>query len=161
MPLCREGGRSFPACLPFNFFSLDRTHRRAVGQAAWASFHLSMHGPHEPAAETADSGKLFLDRITWRNLVFSDNDFVCQYFYVIISKQIIKISYYGTFMDYFHSVTRYFSRRETTLLPILLPYSVTKRQSLKPGRGFHLPHMWQYYLRDYIYACTQKSGTGK
>jgi hypothetical protein len=92
---------------------------RADGRPAWASFHLPMHDPHERAAGTPDSSKLFLGRITWRNLVFSDDDFVRQYFYVIISKQIIKMNYYGTFMDYFYSVTRYFNRRQTTLLPLL------------------------------------------
>jgi hypothetical protein len=72
---------------------------RAVGRAARASFHPPMQGFHEPAAGTADIGELFLGRITSRKLVFSDDDFVRQYFYVFIGKQIIKINYYGTFMD--------------------------------------------------------------
>ena len=59
---------------------------RADGQPAWASFHLPMHGPHEPAAGTEDSSELFLGRITWRNLVSADDDFVRQYFTVIISQ---------------------------------------------------------------------------
>src|SRR5712671_3760962 len=29
------------------------------------------------------------------------------------------------------------------------------------GRGFHLPHMWQYYLRDLVYDEIQEDGTGK
>src|ERR1700716_2706182 len=29
------------------------------------------------------------------------------------------------------------------------------------GRGFHLPHMWQYYLEGLIHADIQKSRTGK
>jgi hypothetical protein len=89
------------------------------GQAAWASFHLPMHGFHEPAAGAVDIGELFLGRVTWRNLVFSDDDLARQYFQVILSKQIIKINYYGIFMDYLNSVTRYFSRGQTTLLPLL------------------------------------------
>jgi hypothetical protein len=78
--------------------STERTGR-AVGRPAWASFHPPMQGFHEPAAGTADIGELFLGRITSRKLVFSDDDFARQYFYVFIGKQIIKINYYGTFMD--------------------------------------------------------------
>jgi hypothetical protein len=110
----------FSGAPALQFFSVSTARiGRVLGRAARASFHPPMHGPHEPAAGTADIGELFLGRITWRNLVFSDDDFVRQYFHVIIGKQIIKINYYGTFNDYLNSVTRYFSRGQTTLLPLL------------------------------------------
>ena len=120
------------------------------GQAAWASFHLPMHGFHEPAAGAVDIGELFLGRVTWRNLVFSDDDLARQYFQVILSKQIIKINYYGIFMDYLNSVTRYFSRGQTTLLPLLRLIRPPHGNHSETGRGFHLPHMWQYYLEGII-----------
>jgi hypothetical protein len=120
MPLFQRRRTVFSGVSAFQFFSVSTARvGRVAGRAARASFHLPMHGAHEPAAGTADIGELFLGRITWRNLVFSDDDLARQYFHVIIGKQIIKMNYYGTFMDYFNSVTRYFSRRQTTLLPLL------------------------------------------
>src|SRR6202051_362034 len=41
-----------------------------------------------------------------------------------------------------------------------MPHCPTKRQSRKMGRGFHLPHMWQYCLRDYLMLNTNKLALG-
>jgi hypothetical protein len=46
-----------------------------------------------------ESSESFDHRITCRNLAITDDDFVQQYFQVIISKQIVNMKYYGTFMD--------------------------------------------------------------
>jgi hypothetical protein len=54
---------------------------------------------HEPFAGNAAVANHSKNRITWRNLVFSDEDFARQYFQVIYGKQFINPNDYGTFDD--------------------------------------------------------------
>src|SRR5258708_39031942 len=41
-----------------------------------------------------------------------------------------------------------------------MPHCPTKRQPQTTGRGFHLPHLWQYYLRVYCMLNLKKSTLG-
>src|SRR5258708_4961045 len=41
-----------------------------------------------------------------------------------------------------------------------MPHCTTKRLPRKTGRGFHLPHMWQYCLRDNLMLNTNKLALG-
>jgi hypothetical protein len=62
-------------------------------------FHHRTHGCMSHSRGTRPSPNHSKNRITWRNLVFSDEDFARQYFQVIYGKQFINPNDYGTFDD--------------------------------------------------------------
>ena len=142
---------------------LARIRRRKFVRLSGRIVRLAVHQPHicscgccmAPMTNRRERQPLpgyFVCTITCAKLVAADDNFACQYFQVKYGKQIINSQEYGTFIDYLHSVTRCFRSNRHQSTAQLTPYSPTKRQPSLWGRGFHLPHMWHYFLEG-RFAC--------
>src|SRR3979411_217122 len=84
-----------------------------------------------------------------------------QYYQVIISIELVNDSLISTFMKTIqsdHKIFHLFMEQKARQVYASL---TNQRCITRMGRGFHLPHMWQYYLRDLVYVEIQEVGTGE